>query len=390
MSVKLREKEMKDGSTSLYLDIYHQGKRNYEFLNIYISNKRKDIKINQEKRKLAERIKSQKEYDMILKESGLNDHRKRMGDFVVFYEGVVYNDKKGQRKWISSLTHLKKYVGTDQRVTFNDITGQWLIDFQNHLSAKMCANSVLTYLKCYSIALNIALQLKIINENPFKSIPQSKKIKREEVERTFLTIEDINKLASAKTNIHKQFKQVFFFSCFSGLRWGDVNQLKWDDFDNAGEKGQEKLMLRFKQQKTGTYECMPLSEQAIDIMKERKADFEASVKKEKMDFKERQEFELGKTYMFPFAYELKPSTINVNAKINRQLKKWATDAGLKKNLHFHSSRHTFATLALTYGTDLYTVSKLLGHRNILTTTVYAKVIDRLKTEAVAKLPVIGK
>ncbi|HBS85830.1 MAG TPA: hypothetical protein DEA97_04700, partial [Bacteroidales bacterium] len=170
MSVKLREKEMKDGSTSLYLDIYHQGKRNYEFLNIYISNKRKDVKVNQEKRKLAERIKSQKEYDMILKESGLSDHRKRMGDFMAFYEGVVYNDKKGQRKWISSLTHLKKFVGTDQRVMFNDVTGQWLIDFQNHLSAKMCANSVLTYLKCYSIALNIALQLKIINENPFKSI----------------------------------------------------------------------------------------------------------------------------------------------------------------------------------------------------------------------------
>ena len=75
---------------------------------------------------------------------------------------------------------------------------------------------------------------------------------------------------------------------------------------------------------------------------------------------------------------------------NQQLRKWAKDAEIKKDIHFHVSRHTFATLALTYGTDLYTVSKLLGHKNIQTTTIYAKVIDRLKTEAVAKLPVIGK
>ena len=76
--------------------------------------------------------------------------------------------------------------------------------------------------------------------------------------------------------------------------------------------------------------------------------------------------------------------------MNNHLKKWAKAAKIKKNIHFHVGRHTFATLALTYGTDLYTVSKLLGHKSINTTTIYAKVIDKLKDEAVAKLPVIGK
>ncbi|MNR24363.1 Tyrosine recombinase XerC [compost metagenome] len=67
--------------------------------------------------------------------------------------------------------------------------------------------------------------------------------------------------------------------------------------------------------------------------------------------------------------------------ISRPLKKWVESAGIRKNITFHCFRHTFATLQLSSGTDIYTVSKMLGHTNVKTTEIYAKVIDEKKNRA---------
>ena len=72
--------------------------------------------------------------------------------------------------------------------------------------------------------------------------------------------------------------------------------------------------------------------------------------------------------------------------ISNKLRAWATEAKVNKNLHFHVSRHSFATLALSSGADLYTVSKLLGHRNVTTTQVYATVLDQGRKKAVDSIP----
>ncbi len=93
--------------------------------------------------------------------------------------------------------------------------------------------------------------------------------------------------------------------------------------------------------------------------------------------------EQKKQYVFTYLYEEQSKRVR-SRRVNEQLKKWGKQAGLKKKLHFHVSRHTFATLSLTYGTDLYTVSKLLGHSDIRPTAIYANVIDKKKSEAVAK------
>lgn len=77
-----------------------------------------------------------------------------------------------------------------------------------------------------------------------------------------------------------------------------------------------------------------------------------------------------------------------NSYIDKLLKIWAKDAGITKNLTFHVSRHTFATLSITYGAELYTVSKLLGHADIKTTQIYADVINEKKRNAVNSIPSI--
>ena len=68
--------------------------------------------------------------------------------------------------------------------------------------------------------------------------------------------------------------------------------------------------------------------------------------------------------------------------LNLELQKWCMKAGITKNITFHSARHTFATLQLTLGTDIYTVSKLLGNKNLKTTQIYTKIIDQKKIEAI--------
>jgi len=73
-------------------------------------------------------------------------------------------------------------------------------------------------------------------------------------------------------------------------------------------------------------------------------------------------------------------------KINYQLKAWAKKAKIEKNIHIHVGRHTFATLALTSGAALYTVSKMLGHSKIGTTQIYAEVIDSVKKQAADMMP----
>ena len=72
--------------------------------------------------------------------------------------------------------------------------------------------------------------------------------------------------------------------------------------------------------------------------------------------------------------------------MGRRLKEWGVESGVGKEITFHASRHTFATLALTYGADIYTVSKLLGHHSIKTTQIYAEVVDEKKVKAVDLIP----
>lgn len=110
------------------------------------------------------------------------------------------------------------------------------------------------------------------------------------------------------------------------------------------------------QQKTKGQEVLPIPEQAYNLLGERKGP------KDKV-------FE-GLVY---------------SAHMNLHLTKWVMKAGIQKEITFHCFRHTYATLQISLGTDIYTVSKMLGHRELKTTQVYAKIVDKLKQEAANKI-----
>ena len=130
--------------------------------------------------------------------------------------------------------------------------------------------------------------------------------------------------------------------------WGDVQQQ--GDFTR----------IIFRQKKTKGQEYLDVNEQAVAMMGQRRGD----------DEKVFREF---------------PQNNNI---VSDTIKRWVLRAGIRKNITFHCARHTFAVMMLDIGTDIYTVSKLLGHRELATTQIYARVLDKNKQKAVQNIPSI--
>jgi integrase len=167
------------------------------------------------------------------------------------------------------------------------------------------------------------------------------------------------------------------FSCFTGLRWSDVNSLRWSEIITKTIDKQEEWFLHFQQEKTDDIEYLPMSGQAVAILKERKKEIADNGEKS--------------PYVFPLIKEPYANKNIMNRHVNAALKKWAKAAGIEeKRIHFHTARHTFATNVLENSpeADLWTVSKLLGHKSIIPTQIYAHVRDSRKRAAINGLPML--
>ncbi|WP_131537424.1 site-specific integrase [Pedobacter nototheniae] len=162
-------------------------------------------------------------------------------------------------------------------------------------------------------------------------------------------MEEFQLLAETPTD-SELMKNAAMFSGLTGLRWSDVSTLKWSNI--RGKTGS--FEIQFSQEKTENIEVLPISDQAYSFIGNR-----ASPEK----------------LLFP---EL------VYSRLKPFFTKWLATAEINKNITFHSFRHTFATLQLELGTDIYTVSKMLGHRVLKNTEVYAKIVDKTKRQAANK------
>lgn len=171
--------------------------------------------------------------------------------------------------------------------------------------------------------------------------------------RTFLTADELRRMADTPC-LNDEVKRAFLFACFCGLRVSDITTLQVGDILPDGHGGS---MVHKRQVKTRAIVDVPLSEAAMRYLPDttgRKAD------------------------------ELLFTLPNVFT-INYDVKAWAKAAGIEKRVTFHVARHTFATLMLTVGGDLFTTSKLLGHQDIRTTQIYAEIVDQKKREQTALL-----
>lgn len=369
--IKLRKRPNTTGTVSLYLDIYIDGKRTYEWLKLYLvpEKTRRDKEKNIETMRLAEAIRAKRIVDLKNGKFGFEGDFATRTRFFDYYHAMcekrLGDESRGNwGNWYSCLHHLKKYEPRED-ITFADITSEWVQGFKDYLEYDAIAwqhdertrlkekglsrNSKVSYFNKLRACINQAFEEHIIPTNPLRGIEG---FKAEEGTRMYLTIDEIKRLAETECD-YPEIKRAFLFSCLTGLRRSDILKLTWSEVYQQGEY----TRIIFKQKKTGGLEYLDLSPQAAELMGER-----------------------GKPDEQIFRDIHSPSCTNNTIKL------WVARAGINKDITFHCGRHTFATMMLDLGTDIYTTSKLLGHRNISTTQIYAKVLDKNKQAAVARIP----
>lgn len=378
--IKLRFKQLKDGNQSIYLDCYVNGIREYKFLNLYLRpDTSRDNKMwNKEQLRLANAIKAQYIIDIQNGEFGFKDrNRTRKLSFLTYCEDMADEYKaNGQTSCAvlmrSAVKRMTAYKG--KNITFNHIDKEFLIGFIEYLNSdirdfdkesKDKKRKPKPLSEVYKealfarimVALNKAERDGIIIKNPGKDIDRKLKPHAEQKSRCYLTLDEIQKIIDTEYKPDNDIKPAFLFCCFSGLRYSDVQKLTWGEITVSPEGYAQ---IETNMQKTGKDITIPLSDNALKWLPERTDQPAAS----------------------RIFYKLPDQVTNADVRLRTIIKK----AGITKHITFHVARHTFATLTLTYGADLYTVSKLLGHSNIRTTQIYAKIVDESKRKAVNLIP----
>lgn len=357
--VRLRTKKLANGSQSLYLDIYRFGKRTYEYLKMYLIpetdyNARLQ---NQATMNAANAIKSKRIIELTNGEAGIETkERVYLLDWMKTYkENQAKRGKKDGYQISKTISILKDYAG--ERMLMDQIDKTFCQNYLDYLQTEYRSNkgkrvtnfTLHTYYRVLNGALNAAVRAEIIKSNPFTKISNSDKIRLPESKRSYMTIDEVRALIDTPME-NEAIKDAYLFSCFCGLRISDIIRLQWKDVFVDG--GQYRLSVSMQKTKEPIY--LPLSSEALKWMPER-------------GYKTPED----KVFDLP-----SPNTINI------LIKPWAKAAGISKRFTFHTARHTFATMMLTLGADLYTTSKLLGHADVKMTQVYAKIINKKKDDAV--------
>ena len=364
MGVHLREKKLKNGLASLYLDYYPPIRKEdgshtrREFLKktIYVNPKNaEEKKKNKENRNFANRLLYEREREILNEENGIFNTVNKKRDFLKYFQDLADRRKKIKGtydSWLSSLNYLTKFTGG--KCLMGDINMDFCNRFKEYLLSteklktvkelKLSNNSALSYFNKFRAAIKEAFYARYIEENPLKHI---KSIPQKETKKEFLTKEELQKLASTDCE-SALVKKAVLFSALSGFRWSDVIKLKWKDIQHTASG----FFIHIYQEKTEDVIMHPISNKAVELLgQEQNPD--------------------DKIF----------DGLKYSDSINKIIKRWVLEAKIYKKITFHNFRHTYATLLLNNGNDILTVSKMMGHKNLKTTQIYAKVLTKAKTDA---------
>lgn len=356
-AVTLRKRAMKDGGQSLYLDYTVDGVRQREFLKMYLVPERTAIDRiqNQETLKTANAAKARRIVEI---QNGAAGFRRRRGDGVLLAdymeERAAYYRKRGSASYAQTVLNCRAYCTAFHGggVKLSQVTKDYIIGFIGFLNdSDLGDGTIYTYFNALVVVLNQAARDDLIGENPARRVDPGAKPRQKESTREFLTLEEVRSLMDAPCE-DACLKSAFMFACFTGLRISDMRTLDWNEVVDVGEG---RLQIQKVQVKTGKMVYVPISDNATRWMPAR-----------------------TDGPVFP--------DIPVTPTLERKLDRWARAAKIRKHVTFHVARHTYATLLLTYGADLYTVSQLLGHKNIQTTQIYGKIVDETKRRTVSLIP----
>ena len=354
--VTLRKREYPSGKVSLYLDFYPAIKNprtgeesRREYLGIYIMKSPRtaqERRINATKLKQAEAIRAQRELSLINEQYGFIDKSKAKMDAVEYFYSLMLT--KGP-KWLGAYDHFNKFV--HGKCAFNDLNVELCNGFREYLltakrlnskKLQISQNSASGYWSTFRAFLASAYKEGYLKENINDNLD---KIELKETRREYLTMDELRRLYNTPCEF-PVLREASLFSCLTGLRISDILALTWNDVRDFPDGGK---CIRICTEKTDTEATIPISEEALALCG-------------------------------PPSTGLVFKGLSRNM-VNTYLKPWLKQAGITKYITFHCFRHTYATQLIAGGADIYTVSKMLTHKNVSTTQIYADLIDKKKREA---------
>lgn len=358
--VRLRRKAITNGRETLYLEFYPPIRCkttmklvHKEYLGIYVyQNPQNEIQreYNHEMLYKAEGIQSMRIQSLINEEYGFLDKQRMKSDFLAYFKSIAW---KKHQKWQVCYRHFSNFM--NGHCTFGEVTvdlvrrfGQYLLT-TNQLKfekKKMKQNSAAGYFSTFRALLKIAYRDKMIRKNINDFLD---KIVYEDTKKEFMPLDELKQLANTPCEI-PVLRKASIFACFTGLRLSDILQLEWEHIIPASDGG---YCMRIRTEKTETEATLPISDEALEFCGER-----------------------GEGKVFKGLQR---------GMAQHPLRRWIKKSGIQKHITFHCFRHTFAPLQIAMGTDIFTVSKMLTHKNVSTTQIYAELVNEKKRESANKI-----
>ena len=348
MSVKVRKKRNR-----LYLDIYVDGRRNWENLNLTVSS---DPAMNKETMRLADYARIKREQQIFSGQWGLQDKARAKMSLYVYLEKMGEGRNKQKDRVCKVLPHLEKYSG-GRDIQLGQINSKWFKSFQDYLQkdCELSENSANSYAYAVKMAFRQAVRENIILEDPSVGI---KSITVPEPDRVSLQLEEFQKLARVPIGgkLGAEVRRAFLFACYTALRVSDLISLKWGDIEHTSSGA----VIVKRQIKTKKRITVPIHPSAWALINDKTIH----------------------NHNEPVFSLLAES----NTRTNKYLIKWAVKAGIEKHVTWHVARRTCPSLLHEMDVDIYTIQKILGHAHIADTAKYTNISAPKLRTAVNTLP----
>lgn len=379
MKVEIKERKLTAGNRSLYLEYYETGFRKKENLHLYLvpedapnAKRLNEQTYNRAREIQAQRILNPPSFER-KKKSEENERAKTM-TWLQWCDEYIQNAVADEncKKMIQHKGVVRKriadYLKREKRkdILLKEVDRDMVSGLFNYMrdeyrnpgqiksgGGKLADFTLVLFEETVKAIFNKAVRDGLIPFNPIQDLAKEERFHAPDKHREYLTADELKRFLAVETQTQAErtVQKAFGFSCMTGLRLGDMQRLRWSDIKDTGEA----LMVSIVQHKTKRPVTVPLNELAISLLPPRPENGEDGI-------------------IFP----LVKKACNV-AKYVRRIKE---KAGIEKDFTYHSSRHSAATLAITAGAELYSVSKILGHGSIVSTQVYASVNMEKKAEAV--------
>lgn len=361
MGVKLRKIKNTDGSTSLMLDIWHNGKRQREYLSqlkLIKPANALDREENKDRIKLAEQIRNKKEQQLQADDYEITPDFKKGIDFLKYFESYLSKYNKKDKRVMEACYHKFKAFVIDEQIkelTTKKVSASVITDFKEYLEQHLNGETPANYFKKFKKVLSNGVKDKILTSEVaalLASKDESLSVKRNAgIQKDILTFDEIQAMAKTQAG-NEEVKRAFIFCCLTGLRFCDVKVITWKNIQKGG-------VLKFKQQKTNIDVTINLNQSALNLLGEK-----------------------GKQNEKIF-------TLPSHNGCSKVLRTWTKKADIDKHITWHCARHSFATGLIYYGSDVKSASTLLGHSSLTYTDRYVREVQKLKEDAVNRLPEVS-